>query len=171
MLHELGVVAQRRGKPREAQERYRASLAITEALGDRFGVAMTRHQLGTLAQRGGRLDEAEARYQESLTTGEVLGDERGRAATYRQLSGLAEEQGQLHEALEWMVKSVALSQEFTPMAVGSLPPGLARLARRLGTDALVECWVRVTGRQPPDGVLLGTISAIVEAGGGGPGEQ
>src|SRR5258708_8667946 len=56
--HQLGWVAQDRGRPDEAAGWYARSLAITEELGDRPAMASSYHQLGNLAQIRGRQDEA-----------------------------------------------------------------------------------------------------------------
>jgi tetratricopeptide (TPR) repeat protein len=59
-LHQLGMLAQRRGDYPEAEAQYRRSLAIFEELGDRAGLARSYHQLGILAQDRGDHPEAEA---------------------------------------------------------------------------------------------------------------
>ena len=47
--HNLGIVAQDRGRLEEAEDWYRKSLAIYEDLGDRPGMASSYHQLGMVA--------------------------------------------------------------------------------------------------------------------------
>ena len=64
--HQLGMVAQDRGRLDEAEDWYARSLAIDEELGDRPGMATSYHQLGMVAQDRGRLDEAEDWYARSL---------------------------------------------------------------------------------------------------------
>jgi tetratricopeptide (TPR) repeat protein len=54
--HQLGIVAQVRGRLEDAQDWYRKSLAIREALGDRPGMASSYHQLGNLAQLAGGME-------------------------------------------------------------------------------------------------------------------
>ena len=48
--HELGTVAQDRGRLEEAEDWYRQSLTIKEDLGNRPGMASTYHQLGLHAE-------------------------------------------------------------------------------------------------------------------------
>ena len=48
--HQLGIIAQDRGRLEEAEDWYRKSLAIKEELGDRPGMAITYGQLGLLAE-------------------------------------------------------------------------------------------------------------------------
>jgi uncharacterized protein HemY len=55
-LHQLGIVAHRRGDYNQALAWYRQSLAIKEALGDRAGMASSYHQLGIVAQDRGDYD-------------------------------------------------------------------------------------------------------------------
>ncbi len=75
--HQLGTVAQDRGRLDEAADWYAQSLTIKEELGDRPGMASSYHQLGTVAQRRGRLDEAADWYARSLAIEEELGDRPG----------------------------------------------------------------------------------------------
>jgi Tetratricopeptide repeat len=52
--HQLGMIAQLRGNYAQAEQRYQASLAIVEELGDRAGIASTTSQLGVLRTVQGR---------------------------------------------------------------------------------------------------------------------
>ncbi|MEM6682775.1 MAG: CHAT domain-containing protein, partial [Pseudomonadota bacterium] len=65
--HQLGTVAQDRGSLDAAQDWYKKSLAIKDALGNRPGMASSYHQLGMVAQYRGSLDAAEDWYKKSLT--------------------------------------------------------------------------------------------------------
>jgi hypothetical protein len=56
--HQLGIVAQERGDLPAAEQWYRRSLQINEALGNRPGMALTYAQLGLLAERRGTLEAA-----------------------------------------------------------------------------------------------------------------
>ena len=80
IYHQLGMVAQDRGRLDEAADWYARSLAISEELGDRPGMAASYHQLGMVAQDRGRLDEAADWYARSLAIKEELGDRPGMAA-------------------------------------------------------------------------------------------
>ena len=75
--HQLGIVAQDRGDLDAAEDWYRKSLAIKEALGDRPGMATSYHQLGMVAQERGDLDAAEDWYRKSLAIKEALGNRPG----------------------------------------------------------------------------------------------
>jgi tetratricopeptide (TPR) repeat protein len=72
--HQLGMVAQDRGDLAAAEDWYRKSLAIDEALGDQRGLASSYHQLGRVAQLRGDLAGAEQWYRKSLAILEALGD-------------------------------------------------------------------------------------------------
>jgi tetratricopeptide (TPR) repeat protein len=109
--HQLGLVAQDRGRLDEAQEWYAKSLAINEELGDRPGMAHTHHQLGMVAQLGGRLEEAQEWYARSLAIKEDLDDRPGIASSYHQLGRVAQDGGQLDEAQEWYARSLAIEEE------------------------------------------------------------
>ena len=87
--HELGMVAQDRGRLDEAADWYAKSLAISEELGDRPGhggqLPPARH-----GRAGpGRLDEAADWYRKSLAIDEELGDRPGMASAYHQLGNVA----------------------------------------------------------------------------------
>ena len=51
--HHLGMLAQDRGRPENAEDWYRKSLAISERLGDQSGIATCYQHLGILAQHRG----------------------------------------------------------------------------------------------------------------------
>ena len=150
--HQLGNTAQQRGRLDEAEEWYRKSLAIKEALGDRPGMASTYHQLGITAQERGRLGEADEWYRKSLAIREDLGDRPGLGLTYAQLALLAEEQGQDREALHWAVRSVSLFNQIPHPSTGTAPAHLARLTARLSMGALQTSWQEITGSPLPPAV-------------------
>ncbi|MGW3816611.1 tetratricopeptide repeat protein, partial [Streptomyces sp. NPDC005046] len=70
LYHQLGIVAQERGRLEEAEDWYRQSLTISEELNNRPSMAISYHQLGTVAQERGRLEEAEDWYRQSLRISE-----------------------------------------------------------------------------------------------------
>jgi tetratricopeptide (TPR) repeat protein len=96
--HQLGLIAQLRGRLDEAADRYTQALAIERELGDRPFMANTYHQLGRVAQDRGRLDEAEGWYTHSLTIKKELGNRPGMADSYHQLGIVAQLSGRLVEA-------------------------------------------------------------------------
>ncbi|MDQ1027847.1 tetratricopeptide (TPR) repeat protein [Streptomyces umbrinus] len=127
--HQLGVVAQERGRLDEAEDWYRQSLTINEDLGNRPGMASTYHQLGRVAQERGRLDEAEDWYRQSLTINEDLGDRPGMAVIYHQLGRVAQERGRLDKAEDWYRQSLTINED-----LGSRP-GMAVIYHQLGRVA------------------------------------
>ncbi|MFI6296626.1 CHAT domain-containing protein, partial [Nonomuraea sp. NPDC050790] len=124
--HQLGIVAQLRGRLDEADAWYRKSLTIEEELGDRPGMAGSYHQLGRVAQLRGLLDEADAWYRKSLTIFEELGNRPGMAASYHQLGILAQLRGLLDEADAWYRKALTLKE-----GLGDRP-GMADSYHQLG---------------------------------------
>ncbi|MGH3843635.1 MAG: tetratricopeptide repeat protein, partial [Pseudonocardiaceae bacterium] len=147
--HQLGTVAEERGRLDEAQQWCLKSLTITEELGDRPGMARGYHELGRVAQLWGCLDEAQQWYLKSLTISEELGDRPGMARSFGHLGPLAEGRGHPEQALDWMIRCVALFDEFPHPATGAGPDHLARLTAVLGIDTLERCWRRVTGQPLP----------------------
>ena len=148
--HQLGILAQDRGRLEEAQEWYTRSLTISEEVGDRSGIASSYHELGRVAIRRRKLEEAQDWYTRSLAISEKIGDRSAMAATYAQLSALTEIQGNHGQALEWAVRCVALFGEVPHPATGHASDMLAVLTHQLGTSALEACWQQVTGDPLPD---------------------
>ncbi|MGH3693749.1 MAG: tetratricopeptide repeat protein [Pseudonocardiaceae bacterium] len=124
--NQLGAVAQERGRLDEAQQWCLKSLAISEELGDRPGMARTYHQLGIGDQLRGRLEEAQQWYLKSLTISEELGDRPAMAASYHHLGTVAQERGRLDEAQQWCLKSLTISEELGDR------PTMARIYHHLG---------------------------------------
>ncbi|OAR24178.1 hypothetical protein A8W25_17180 [Streptomyces sp. ERV7] len=109
--HQLGMLAQQRGRLGEAEEWYRKSLTIKEELGERSGMAIGYHGLGMVAQYRGRHEEAVALYRKSLAIREELGNRPGMASVYHELGIARQLQGRLTEAEEWYHKSLAIEKE------------------------------------------------------------
>ncbi|MEU9955717.1 tetratricopeptide repeat protein, partial [Streptomyces sp. NPDC050982] len=107
------------------------------------------HQLGIVAQERGRLDEAEDWYRQSLAIAEDLGDRPGMASSYGQLGLLAEDQQRPQGALKWLVRCVALFEQFPHPLTGPGPAHLKRLTHSLGIGALERTWQSVTGNPLP----------------------
>ncbi len=124
--HQLGIVAQGRGRLEEADDWYRQSLAINEDLGNRPGLALSYHQLGMTAQDRGRLEEADDWYRQSLAINEDLGNRPGLADSYHQLGRVAQDRGRLEEAHDWYRQSLAIRED-----LGNRP-GLALSYGQLG---------------------------------------
>ncbi|MFE9012900.1 CHAT domain-containing tetratricopeptide repeat protein [Streptomyces cyaneofuscatus] len=108
--HQLGMVAQDRGRLDEAGDWCRKSLAIHEGLRDGPGMAANYHHLGTMAEEGWRWDEAEEWHRKSLAIKEGLGDGPGMAASYLQLGTVAKGRQRLDEAEDWYRKSLAIHE-------------------------------------------------------------
>jgi tetratricopeptide (TPR) repeat protein len=158
--HQLGIVAQLRGRLDDAEDWYQRSLTIEEELGNQPGMATSYHQLGIVAQLRGRLDDAEDWYRCSLTIEEELGNRPGMALTYGQLGLLAEARGNAGQALRLMVQCVALFDAFPHPATGPAPGHLVRLTRQLGIDALKDAWLDVTSNDIPAAVLQTVEQAL-----------
>ncbi len=127
--HQLGIVAQQRGRLDDAEQWYQRSLTIEEQLGDQPGMAGSYHQLGMVAHRRGRLDEAEQWYQRSLTIKEQLGNKPGMATSYHQLGMVAQARGRLDDAEQWYQRSLTIQEQ-----LGN-KPGMATSYHHLGMVA------------------------------------
>lgn len=119
IYHQLGIVAQKRGDLDAAEIRYKKSLEITEALGNRADLATTYHQLGMVAEDRGDLEAAENWTQKSLEIKVSFDDRPGLTTSYGQLGRLAQKRGDLDAAENWTRKSLEVNE-----ALGNRP-GLA----------------------------------------------
>jgi tetratricopeptide (TPR) repeat protein len=126
VYHQLGNVLYLRGNFGAAEQWYRKSLAIREALGDHRGLAGSFHQLGMVAQDRGNLAAAEQWYRKSLAILEALGDRPRVAASYHQLGIVAQNRGDLAAAERWYRKSLTVFE-----ALGDRP-NLAQSYQQLG---------------------------------------
>jgi tetratricopeptide (TPR) repeat protein len=150
--HQLGMTARAFRMFDVAEGWFRQSMAIFEQLGNRRDLASTYHEIGMVAQERGRFDEAEEWYRRSLAIEEEVANPTGMAISYFQLGDLAGHRGQFRDALEWLVRSVAQFASAPHPLAGSAMENLARLTSRLGSDALEQCWMTVTGSPLPPAV-------------------
>jgi tetratricopeptide (TPR) repeat protein len=149
----LGAVAGQNGHLNDAEACYRKSLTILEEAGDRSStMAFGYYELGRVAQVRGNLDDAEDCYCESLTIQKELGNLPGMARIYVQVGLMAEARGRLEEAMEWIVRCVALFDEFPHQATATGPVHLVRLTAELGVNTLKRCWYRLTNRPLPPAI-------------------
>jgi tetratricopeptide (TPR) repeat protein len=149
IYHQLGRVAQERGRLDEAEDWYRQSLTIKKDLDNRPEMAITYHQLGVTAQRRGHLEEAENWFRQSLTISEDLDNQPAMANTYGQLGLLAEIRQQPEEALNWTVQCVTQFEQFPHPLTDPGPAHLKRMTNSLGIGALEQTWQSVTGTPLP----------------------
>ncbi|MGA6220906.1 KGGVGR-motif variant AAA ATPase, partial [Streptomyces umbrinus] len=110
-IRQLGLIAQLRGEYGLAEERYRASLSISEELGDRSGLATSYHQLGMIAQLRSEREQAEEHYRVALSISEELGDRAGIAGICHQLGMIAQLRGEYGLAEERYRASLSISEE------------------------------------------------------------
>lgn len=152
LAHKRAILTQNGGILTDAQRWYHKALAIQEELDDRPGKAKTYYQLGVLAQTVRKLDEAEQWYSKAVPIFQELGDRTSMVIYYANRGVMAHQRNQPVQALEWLVRSVAVFDEFPHPATKQSLPFLAELVKRLGVQALEECWQRVTGNRLPPSV-------------------
>jgi tetratricopeptide (TPR) repeat protein len=149
----LGTVAEMRGRLDEAEAWYTKACTVQRDLAERPHFAHPWHQRAVVAQLRGRLDDAEDHYSKALAISSRCGDGFGVARSLWQLALLAEAGGEDAKALEWTVRFVALFDDTAPHALpGPGPEQLARLANKLGAEALQACWAEVTRKPLPPAV-------------------
>jgi tetratricopeptide (TPR) repeat protein len=146
-VHQLGIIAQRRGDYDQALGWYRKSLEIEEALGNRAGMAGSYHQLGTLAQQRGDYDQALDWYRKSLEINEALGNRAGMAGSYHQLGTVAQQRGDYDQALDWYRKSLEINEALGNRAdMASSYHQLGTIAEIRGDYDQALDWYRSPGR-------------------------
>jgi len=114
----------------EAHRLYEQSLALSQALGNRWEIARALDALGWLAWLLGEYGEAKQRHEESLAIRRALDDQRGIANSLDGLGRIALYKGQLEEAERLKQESVATHREIGDRA------GIATGLRDLGVALL-----------------------------------
>jgi predicted ATPase len=109
----------------EARRLYEQSLALYQAVGDRWGMASALRALGWVAENLATYGEAERLCKESLAIRRALGGQRGIASSLISLGSIAVHQGQLEEAERLIRGSIAICQEIGDQA--GIASGLANL--------------------------------------------
>jgi hypothetical protein len=87
------------------------------------------------------------------------------ALSYGQLGLLSEARDDHAAALDWMVRCIALFDEFPHPATGPGLQHLARLTTRLGMSALEESWRRCSGAELPPAIRTEIKRMIDESDG------
>ena len=126
LLHELGRICSDTGRIQEAEDLYKASIEIKEALGDNRNKAATLHQLGILKANQGEIEAAIILYQQSLDINEQIGNVKSKAATLHQLAILKADQGEIEEAIALYQQSLDIKEK-----IGDVQ-GKAATLRKLG---------------------------------------
>jgi predicted ATPase len=99
------------GEPEEAKHGWRESLALCQALGDRWEEANVLECLGWVATHSGLYDEAERLQEKSLDIRRALGDAMGMADALHNLGMLANRTGRLEEAARLVRESIAICRK------------------------------------------------------------
>lgn len=128
---------------------FRESLALYEAVGDRYGRAQSLDGLGDVAAREGEHDEARGHYEKGLALRREIGDLWGLSVSLGSLGGLAGRQGAYGEARHRFQESLAISRELqNPRGVAACLHNLSNVAylqedyveaQRLRQEALDIC--------------------------------
>ena len=107
-FHEARINRYFRPDPLEAQESYRQSAALYEAVGDRWGLARALGYLGWMAEQLGHFCEAQELCEKSLSIRQELGDQRGMADAMLNLGIISWVQGRLDEAHRLLRESLSI---------------------------------------------------------------
>lgn len=149
----LGMIAIARRQMDEARRLFSESLTTAEDLGYQEGIIKCYQLLGALALAQERRDEAERWLRKALVSQEETGNEAGVAMACLQLGWLAEARGDAAEALELTVRGWALARQFPQYAARQAPGHVLRsVTKRLGIEAVEDCWEHVSGEPLPSDV-------------------
>ena len=116
-----------RGDSLQAEDSYRAALAISETTGYVPGIANQHNSLGLILKRRGEYEEAVRHYNSAARVYQKLGDKRGHAACLNNVGALLEAQSDFQAALEKYNQALALDK-----AAGNTP-GIAVCLHNLGS--------------------------------------
>ena len=139
-----------------------ASLAITQAQGNRVGEARSRFQLGILQRLRGDLGRAEAEARQALAIREDL-DHPDVLKDYANLAHIARARGDQAGAVQWQAKADAKLEEVERLAAGPGPAGLdPRLVEALMSLARAVHGARTQGRalEPDAAEALAQVMAL-----------
>jgi tetratricopeptide (TPR) repeat protein len=132
VYHELGRVAQARGRLGDAEAWYRKALEIAQEADNQPGMAKSCYQLGLLAQIRGDLAGAEQWLRGALAIEQETGDTSGAAITYSELGVVAAESGRLREAEQWLRAALAIDERSGDRF------GMAATLHQLATVAMLD---------------------------------
>lgn len=110
MFHEARLKRYFRPDPLEAKQSYKQSVALYEAVGDRWGLARALAYLGWMAEQLGHFGEAQELCEKSLSIRQELGDQRGMADAMLNLGIISWVQGKLDEAHRLLRESLGIFQ-------------------------------------------------------------
>ncbi|MGI9182568.1 MAG: tetratricopeptide repeat protein, partial [Longimicrobiaceae bacterium] len=148
--HQLGMVEQDRGELDAAEQWYRRSLEINEALGDRPGMATSSHPLSIVKQLRGELDAAAQWYRRSLEINEALGNRPGMAASYGQLGVLFRERDDYANALAHSLNALLIYLDLGLPQASIVFRHLNTLFCMVAREQFIELW---RGIEAPEGLL------------------
>ena len=134
--------------PLEAKRLYARSVALYEAVGDRWGLARALTNLGWMAEQVGRLGEAQELCEKSLAIRQELGDQRGMADAMLNLGIISWVRGRLDEANRLLHESLGIFRTLDDWS-------------RIGQTIKTIGEVLVRRGQFEDGLVLMEISADI----------
>src|SRR5579884_857252 len=110
-LNGAGNLAEHQGDYAEARALHEQSLAISQELGDKRGIASSLNNLGLVAQWQGDYAAARTLYEQSLAIDRDMGDQWGIACALNNLGNVAREQGDDATARTLYEDSLAIRRE------------------------------------------------------------
>ncbi len=128
-LGNLGQIERRRGNLDAAEDYHERSLAISEELGWKEGMAGNLGNLGLIEQMRGNLDAAEGYHERSLSIEEELGRKEGMASNLGNLGLIKRKRGNLDAAKDYHERSLSISKELGRKEA---------MANQLGNLGLIE---------------------------------
>ena len=132
VLNGAGTLARNQGDYARAQILYTESLALSETLEDKQGIAWVLNALGTIQREQGNHVQAQALHEKSLAISQEIGNKRGIAWALDCLGMVAGEQDDHASAFELFSKSLELRRELGYTA------GIANALLNLGSVALLQ---------------------------------
>lgn len=110
IIHDKGMIEQKRGNFKEAKKLFQQSLDISEKLGDKEGIAKTYSHLARIYRDQGNYKEAVKLHEQSLRIKEELKDIEGIAKTYFQLGLIKQDQSDYKGAHKLYQQSLKIAE-------------------------------------------------------------
>jgi tetratricopeptide (TPR) repeat protein len=130
--HQLGMIAQERGRLGEARDNYLKAVTIRREIGEKRQLAETYVHLGTVEEHSGNLRAARAWYGRALPIQHEARALPDLAVTYHQLGILDHHRGKLTEAERWYLLGLRIRRDLGDR------PGMATAYQQLGALALTS---------------------------------
>ena len=166
LIHNFGILQQKRGNYNSALKYYQQAIKIKEELGNMVSMGHSLHQLGSIEYLRGNYDAALVYSQHSLKIAEEQGDKAGVSASHWQIGMLLQDRGPYDEALKSVHETIAVLEELGNKA--SMATALHQLGnleyRRRNYDAAMGYYQRSLDIKEKLDIKVGVANSLYQIG-------